>query len=96
MYSKSKPKYTEIAKANISEKRNIVISDCSTGGFTIAQQSLIKEGEKEIPMFYRGAISIRDLNGLYNLRDALNITIKKVEERLEEEKAWDDALKENN
>lgn len=92
--SKAKPKYLEIAKASISDKRNLVISDCSSGGFTIAQQSLITEGEKETYMFYRGAISVKDLSGLYNVRDALNIAIKKVEERLEEEKAWDDVLKE--
>ena len=93
MYN-SKPKYKEIAKAPISDKRNLVISNCSTGGFTIAQQSLVTEGDKETWMFYRGAISIKDLNHLYGVRDALNLAIKKMEERAEEEKAWDDVMNE--
>ena len=88
----AKPKYIEVAKAPISDKRNIVISNCSTGGYTIAQQSLIEEGDIKTWMFYRGAIKVKDLEHLYNVRDALNIAIKKIEEQIEEEKAWDDVL----
>lgn len=90
MYNKKQ--YHEIAKASISDKRNLVISNCSTGGFTIAQQTLIKEGDKETWMFYRGAISVKDLEHLYNVRDAINIAIQKIEEQIEEDKAWDSVL----
>lgn len=90
----AKPKYKTIAKAPISDKRNMVISNCSTGGYTIAQQSLVEEGESETWMFYKGAINIKDLEHLYNVRDALNIAIKKIEEQIEEEKAWDDLIEE--
>ena len=76
MYNKKQ--YYEIAKASISDKRNLVISNCSSGGFTIAQQTLIKEGDKETWMFYRGAISVKDLEHLYNVRDAINIAIQKI------------------
>lgn len=91
----AKPKYKEVAKAPISDKRNIVISNCSSGGFTIAQQSLIQEGDRDTWMFYRGAINVKDLAHLYNVRDALNIAIKKIEEQIEEDKAWDDVLSED-
>lgn len=90
----AKPQYKEVSKAPISDKRNIVISSCSSGGYTIAQQSLIQEGDKKTYMFYRGAISIKDLEHLYNVRDAINIAIKKIEEQIEEDKAWDDAISE--
>lgn len=92
----AKPQYKEIAKAPISDKRNIVISTRSSGGYTIAQQSLIQEGERKTYMFYRGAINVKDLEHLYNARDALNIAIRKIEEQMEEEKAWDDVLSEED
>ena len=90
----NKPKYTEISKAPVSDKRNLVVSNCSTGGFTIAQQSLIEEDGKQTWVFYKGAISVKDLEHLYNVRDAINIAIEKVEEQVEEDKAWDDAINE--
>jgi len=89
---RGKPQYKEIARAPVSDRRNLVISKCSTGGYTIAQQCVLKEGEKETYMFYKGAISVKDLEHLYGVRDAINIAIKKVEEQLEEDKAWDDAI----
>ena len=92
----AKPKYKEVAKAPISDKRNVVISTCSSGGYTIAQQSLIQEGDRKTWVFYKGAITIKDLEHLYNVRDAINIAIKKIEEQLEEEKAWDDVLSEED
>lgn len=69
-----KAHYTELSNAEITENRNIVISECSKGGFTVAQQ-LKADGTK---VFMKGALHIDNLEGLYNLRDALNVAIDKV------------------
>lgn len=88
-------KYTEISRAAVKKTRNIVISDCSVGGFTIAQQAVVKEGDMETPIFMRGAFHVENLEGLYNLRDALNLAISIVEARdtegVEDEDDWDEA-----
>lgn len=79
--------YEEIARAAISEGRNAVISICSKGGFTIAQQFLAKEDGKEMPIFMRGSLHVSDINGLYNLRDSLNFAINVLEG--DEDNEWD-------
>ena len=66
-----KAHYTELSNAEITENRNIVISECSKGGFTVAQQ-LKADGTK---VFMKGALHIDNLEGLYNLRNALNVAI---------------------
>lgn len=72
-----KAHYTELSNAEITENRNIVISECSKGGFTVAQQ-LKADGTK---VFMKGALHIDNLEGLYNLRNALNVAIDKVAEK---------------
>lgn len=72
-----KAHYTELSNAEITENRNVVISECSKGGFTVAQQ-LKADGTK---VFMKGALHIDNLDGLYNLRNALNVAIDKVEEK---------------
>lgn len=91
-----KQRYSEIAKTKVTDKRNLVISKCnsSNGGYTIAQQSQIEEGDNTTYVFFKGAIHVKDLEHLYNVRDCINIAIHKIEEQMEEEKAWDDALSE--
>lgn len=72
--------YEEIAKAKISDTRNVVVSKCSAGGYTIAQQISVTEGEDNgITMFIKGAFHIDDLNGFYNLKDALTVAINEIE-----------------
>lgn len=82
--------YTEIAKAKVKENRNIVISDCSRGGFTIAQQLIAKEGSDETNVFMKGAFHVGDIDGLYNLRDCLNLVIQIVENRENGGEVWDE------
>lgn len=75
-------KYTEIARASVTPTRNIVISHCSKGGFTIAQQLTVKETPnvaKDTAVYLKGAFHVDGLSGLYNLRDAINLTIHQVE-----------------
>lgn len=85
---KSSIVYSELSKGKISDTRNIVISDCSKGGFTIAQQLETQEGKKTTTVFMKGAFHVDDIGGLYNLRDAVNLAIKKSEEQ-EDEPRWD-------
>lgn len=84
--------YNELSKAKTQDKRNIVISERSTGGFTMAQQVEVVEGARVMNVFLKGAFHVDDLGGLYNLRDALNVAIEAVEgaaNSAHAEAAWD-------
>ena len=82
--AKSKTEYSELSRAKVTDSRNIVISNCSRGGFTIAQQLEAKENDKTTSVFMKGAFHVEDIHGLYNLRDAINLAIKISEENSEE------------
>ena len=86
---KNNIEYGELAKARVTDSRNIVISTCNKGGFTIAQQLQAKEGNKITSVFMKGAFHIEDIDGLHNLRDAINLAIKKIEESKENDAEWD-------
>lgn len=87
--ARSKIEYSEVSRAKVTDSRNIVISSCSKGGFTIAQQLEAKEGDKTTSVFLKGAFHVDDLHGLYNLRDAVNLAIKITEENANDETEWD-------
>ena len=87
--AKTKIDYTEISRAKVTDSRNIVISHCSKGGYTIAQQLEAKENDKITSVFLKGAFHVDDLHGLYNLRDAINLAIKVTEENLGDDTDWD-------
>jgi hypothetical protein len=73
---KNNIEYNEVAKAKISDTRNIIISECNKGGYTIAQQLEITEGKgKTTTVFMKGALHIDDIEGLENLKHAINETI---------------------
>lgn len=87
---KNKTYYNELASAEITDSRSIVISECSKGGFTIAQQLKV-EGTR---VFMKGAFHINDLEGLYNLRNAINLVISQTEKDFEtSDDDWDDDIK---
>lgn len=88
---KSRLSYHELSKAEVSESRNIVISSCSKGGFTIAQQLVAREeNDKITTVFMKGAFHVDNIHGLYNLRDAVNLAIQLSEEEKEvPEEDWD-------
>lgn len=88
--AKNRTEYTELARAKVTESRNIVISSCSKGGYTVAQQLEAKENNKTTTVFMKGAFHIEDTHGLYNLRDAVNLAIKIAEENTKEDVDWDD------
>ena len=81
-----KTRYDEITKARISDARNVVISTCSKGGYTIAQQMIAKDGKSEVAVFMKGAIHVKDIEALEKIRDALNIAISSVQD----EENWDE------
>lgn len=74
-----KIEYEVLSSANIQPKRSVVISTCSKGGFTLAQKLEVEEGNKKTGLFLKNAIHVDDLSGMYNLRDALNYAISKIE-----------------
>lgn len=80
-------KYTELGVAKIQEKRNIVISHASKGGFTIAQQVVVQEGAKETKIFLKHGIIVDDIDGLYAIRNAMNAAIKNYEKLQVEKEA---------
>lgn len=90
MTKNNKIEYNEISKVKVSDSRNIVISSCSKGGFTIAQQLEANENGKITTVFMKGAFHVDDIQGLYELRDAINLAIKLDEDAKNDEGDWDD------
>lgn len=88
--AKTKVEYKEISRAKVTDSRNVVISSCSKGGFTIAQQLEAKEGDKTTSVFLKGAFHVDDIHGLYNIRDAINLALSVAEENSGEESDWDE------
>lgn len=87
----NKIEYSEISRAKITDTRSIVISECSKGGYTIAQRmDVVEENGEKTQVYLKGASHINDLQGLYNLRDAINLAIKKVEQGISEADDWDE------
>lgn len=87
--------YVELAKAKIQDRRNIAISECSKGGFTIAQQLEMNEGNRTTSVFLKGAFHVSDVDGLINLRDALNVAIMEYYKSLETCDSAESAVKES-
>ena len=73
----NKIEYSEISRAKITDTRSIIISECSKGGYTVAQRMEVEDEGKKTQVYLKGASHINDLQGLYNLRDAINLAIKK-------------------
>ena len=73
-------KYVELARARVQENKDLVISSFSKGGYTIVQQVEFDEDGYKMRVPLKGAFHIKESEGLYNLRDALNVAIKIIEE----------------
>jgi hypothetical protein len=89
MAAKSKIEYNEVSRAKVTESRNIVISTCSKGGYTIAQQLVAQEDGKATAVFMKGAFHVDDVRGLYELRDAINLAIQ-IGETNNPDDNWDE------
>lgn len=90
MAAKSRIEYNEISRAKVSDSRNIVISTCSKGGYTIAQQLVAQEDGRTTSVFMKGAFHVDDVHGLYELRDAINLAIQIGEINNPEDGTWDE------
>ena len=73
----AKSSFVEIANATLSNKRQAIISRLDDGSYTIGQKLEVKDGEKTMNVFLKGALHAENLEGLQNLRDALNVVLKK-------------------
>lgn len=88
--------YKEICRAKIANTRNAVISKCSKGGFTLAQQLEVQEGQNKTSVFLKGALHIDSLENLCELRNALNVVINNeqgnvnVNPNNSEDEVWDE------
>lgn len=72
--------YTKLSSALIQDKKSLVISECSKGGYTLAQQVVfVEEDGKKRNLYLSGAVHINSIDGLRNLRDAINVAIEKIE-----------------
>lgn len=69
--------FVELANASLSNKRQAVISRLDDGSYTIGQKLEVKEGDKTMDIFLKGALHAEDLAALQNLRDAINVVLNK-------------------
>lgn len=68
-------RFTELARAKVSDSRDVVISKTQSGTVLMAQQLKVSEGKSVHNIFLKGAIEVQSLEGLYELRDAVNMAI---------------------
>lgn len=74
---RGKPQFKILAKAKIKTQRSAIISKhLGNNGYTIAQQIDLREDNRTVPIFIKGAFHVESLDGLYELRDALNESIR--------------------
>jgi hypothetical protein len=73
--------FKELASAEVNIAKELVISERNKGGFTIGQRIMVQDGKKKLGMFLKGAIYVKGLDELINVRDALNLAINKAEKQ---------------
>lgn len=71
--------FNELASAEVNTAKELVISQRNKGGFTIGQRINVQDGKKKLGMFLKGAIYVKSIEELINVRDALNLAISKAE-----------------
>lgn len=72
-----KSSFTELANATLSPNRQAVISKLDDGSYTIGQRLEVVDGDKKVNVFLKGALHAKNITSLQNLRDALNVVLKK-------------------
>ena len=75
MQKMSNGDFTEISSARIQDTRDLVISKRNKGGYPIAQRILVEAGKKTTTMYLKNAIHVDTIEGIQNLRDALNVVL---------------------
>lgn len=69
--------FVELANATLSNKRQAVISRLNDGSYTIGQKLEVKDNDKTMQIFLKGALHAQNLEALQNLRDAINVVLEK-------------------
>lgn len=72
-------KFNEITSVKLNDTMSVVISECSKGGFTIAQKMETYDGRFSDVRFMKGAFHL-DYDGLCDLRDAIDDVISIFDE----------------
>lgn len=77
-----KSKYKEISRAQATKSRSFVLSECSKGGYTLAQQmSIIDESTgKPVTIYLKGAVHIANVQVLEKVRDMFTVAIERHKE----------------
>lgn len=92
-WNDDKPTYTQLSSAKVNGSKNLVVSSCSKGGFTLAQQlvSVDEDTGHVQTVFLKGACHIRDIDALKTFSKAIELAIKKAEKVKEQEDSidWD-------
>lgn len=87
----NKVSYEEVARVKMTESRDVVISKCSRGGYTIAQKVIIDNDEKPVSIFLKGAIKVNDIESLISIKEMLEMSIDKLENESSRKKIeWDE------
>lgn len=60
-----------LSSAKISDKRNLVISKHSSGGYTLAQQIQVEEDGNVYQMFLKNTVQVKDKEYLQELKEAI-------------------------
>lgn len=76
-------RYLELAKARVKPQRNVVISETIDSennflGYSITEQLVTNEGERETKVFLRNGLGILNREGLEQLRNAIDETLEKI------------------
>ena len=77
-----RPSYKEISRAQISKTKAFVLSECSKGGYTFAQQMSIMDEStaKPVSVFLKGAVHISNVSVLEKVRDMFTVALEKAKE----------------
>jgi ABC-type lipoprotein release transport system permease subunit len=81
----SKAKYNELGRVRLTNNKNLVISSRSKGGYTLAQQLEVPDGDTTVLVFLRSAIHVQDRQTLANIRDAINVALDQIDDDDEED-----------
>lgn len=82
--------FDQLGSVQITKHRNMVLSRCDNGGFTIAQQLVTDEDGKVTKVFMKGAIFVDGVESLRSVNNLLRRVLKSVEEQ--EATDWDDVV----
>lgn len=90
MSSSGKLSYKELASVKVSKSKELVVSSCSAGGFTIASRmSVVNDDGTPGFIFLKGATRVQNLKQLESVRDMLDAAVKRADEDGLGEVDWD-------